>query len=91
MKNKVSDVRNHLVAVMEALNDEAATPEQQAAAIERAKAMSSVAAQYIGAVRVELDAVRLYDDTRMLPSVFETPVQPEARVLSFDPRQRTAA
>lgn len=90
MKNKVSDVRDHLVAVMEALNDEGATPDQQAANIERAKAMSAVAAQYIGAVRVELDAVRLYDETRMLPSVIDTPAQPEARVLSLEPPRRAA-
>jgi hypothetical protein len=87
VKNKVSDVRNHLVAMMESLNDEQATPEQQAVNIERAKAMSSLAQQYVGAVRVELDAVRLFDETRMLPSSVEAPAREEARVLSFDPRR----
>lgn len=87
MKNKVSDVRNHLVAVMEALNDETATAEQQTAALERAKAMSSLAQQYVGAVRVELDAVRLFDETRLLPGSVDMPAQGEARVLSFDPRR----
>lgn len=90
MKNKVSDVRDHLVAMMEAIGDDETTPEQAALNIERAKAMSNVAAQYIAAVKVELDAVRLYDETRMLPSVIDTPAQPEPRVLSFDPKRRAA-
>ena len=73
MKNRVSDVRDHLVAVMEALNDERATPEQLAANIERAKAMSGLAQQYVGAVKVEMDAIRLYDETRMLPTSVDVP------------------
>lgn len=73
MKNRVSDVRDHLVAVMEALNDERATPEQLTANIERAKAMSALAQQYVGAVKVEMDAIRLYDETRMLPTSVDVP------------------
>lgn len=73
MKNRVSDVRDHLVAVMEALNDECATPEKLAANIERAKAMSGLAQQYVGAVKVEIDAIRLYGDTRMLPTSVDAP------------------
>lgn len=73
MKNRVSDVRNHLVAVMEALNDEGATPEQLAANIERAKAMSLVSGQYIATVKVELEAIRLYDETQLLPASVERP------------------
>lgn len=91
MKNKVSDVRNHLVAVMEALNDESSTPEQQAAALERAKAMSSLAQQYVSAVKVELDAVRLFDETKLLPSSVEAPQRDGAQVLPFDPRKQSAA
>jgi len=73
MKNKVSDVRNHLVAVMEALNDPASKPEEQAAAIERAKAMSGLAQQYVSAVKVELDACRMFDETKLLPASVEVP------------------
>lgn len=75
MKNKVSDVRNHLVAMLEALGDESADPEKMAATIERAKATSMVAGTYISAVKVELDAIRLMDDTgRMASSVGDVPV-----------------
>lgn len=90
MKNKVDDVRNHLVAMMELLGDDGKNADETALNIERAKAVSALAAQYTAAVRVELDAVRLYDDTRMLPSVIEAPAQPEPRVLSFDPTRRAA-
>jgi hypothetical protein len=57
-KNKVSDVRDHLVAMLEALGDKDAGPE----VIERAKASSLVAGTYIAAVKIELDAIRLHDD-----------------------------
>lgn len=58
MKNKVSDVRDHLVSMLEALGD----PKADAATIERAKATSLVATTYIAAVKVELDALKLHDD-----------------------------
>jgi len=80
MKNRVSDVRDHLVAVMEALNDERATPEKLAANIERAKAMSGLAQQYVSAVKVEMDAIRLYDETRMLPTSVDTPKEEQRGV-----------
>ena len=87
MKNKVSDVRNHLVAVMEALNDPSSKPEEQAAALERAKAMSSLAQQYVSAVKVGLDAVRLFDETQLLPSSVEAPKRKGAQVLTFEQRK----
>lgn len=54
-RNKISDVRDHLVAMLEQLGDSEIKPE----VIERAKASSNVAAQYIAAVKVEIDARRL--------------------------------
>lgn len=76
MKNKVEDVRNHLVMMLEALGDKDA----DALTIERAKATSHVAATYISAVKVEIDAIRLMDDTGRLPlSVGETQPAPKLR------------
>ena len=69
MKNKMVDVRNHLVAMLEELGN----PEASAAVIERAKATSQVATTFISAVKTELDAIRLYDDTGRIASVIETP------------------
>lgn len=75
MKNKIDDVRNHLVTVMEALNEEGADAETMARTIEKAKAMSSVATSYINAVKVELDAIRLADEVGMLPGSVEAPLK----------------
>lgn len=86
MKNKVSDVRNHLVAVMEALNDESATPDERAAAIERAKAMSNLSAQFVAGVRVEIDAARLMHETGLLPSAVDAPQDTDALPGSNAPR-----
>lgn len=73
MKNKIEDVRNHLVSCMEALNQDDLTPEQSKEAIERARAMSSLATSFTNAVKVELDAVRLADEVGMLPASIAKP------------------
>lgn len=63
MKNKMTDVRNHLVAMLEALGD----PDANEQTIERAKATSLVAGTYISAVKCEIDAFRLHDDIGRMP------------------------
>ena len=73
MKNRIEDVRNHLVACMEALNAEDLTPEDAQGQIEKAKAMSNLANSFIGAVKVEIDAVRLADEVGMLPASITKP------------------
>jgi hypothetical protein len=75
MKNKVEDVRNHLVAAMEALNEDGAKPEEIAQAIEKGKAMSGLATAYIAAVKVEMDAIRLAEEVGMLPASITPPTQ----------------
>jgi hypothetical protein len=75
MKNKIEDVRNHLVSAMEALSAEDAKPEEITQAVERAKAMSSLATSYINAVKVELDAIRLADEVGMLPGSVAEPLK----------------
>lgn len=81
MKNKMSDVRNHLVAMLEKLGDDEVKPET----IEAAKTTALVADKYIAAVKCEIDALRLADDIGRLPvSVEAAPLlerQPQ-RVLS---------
>lgn len=68
MKNKMGDVRNHLVAMMEALGEH----EADANTIARAKATAEVAGRYIDAIKVEIDARRLLADSGMdLPPALE--------------------
>jgi hypothetical protein len=75
VKNRIEDVRNHLVAAMEALNEENLSAEQLAQAVERGKAVSSLATAFINAVKVETDAVRLFDETGMLPGSVAAPIR----------------
>lgn len=77
MKNRMSDVRDHLVAMLEALGDESATPEKMATTVERAKATALVADRYIAAVKVECDALRLGSEIGTLP----TSVAPGVRLI----------
>lgn len=75
MKNKVSDVRDHLVAMLERLGDDDLSAEQMGQVIERAKASTIVATTYIGAVKVELDAIRLAHETGNLIAAVAEPQQ----------------
>lgn len=75
MKNKVSDVRDHLVAMLERLGDDNLSAEDMSLVIERAKTSTMVATTYIGAVKVELDAIRLMDDTGKLANAVSAPQQ----------------
>lgn len=76
MKNKMGDVRDHLVAMLEQLGDADSKPE----VIERAKASAIVAGQYIAAVRCEIDALRLADDIGSLPAA----VDPGTRFITHE-------
>lgn len=72
MKNKIADVRDHLVAMLEALGEDDA----DSVVIERAKATALVADKYIGAVKVEIDARRILHESGIdLPPVLEAPAR----------------
>ena len=57
MKNKLSDLNNHLFAQLERLSDESLPPEELALELERAKAIKGVAKEIIGAGSLHLQAV----------------------------------
>lgn len=78
MKNKVSDVRDHLVAMLERLGDDNLSADDMGLVIERAKTSTMVATTYIGAVKVELDAIRLMDETGKLATAVGLPQQAQA-------------
>ena len=73
MKNKMSDVRDHSVLMLEQLGD----PEVSSQVVERAKASALVAGQYIAAVKVEMDAVRLADEIGCVPTAIDAPAAQE--------------
>lgn len=69
----VKNVRDFLLKQMSELADSDMTAEQAELVIEKAKATSQVAGTYIAAVKVELEAVKVWDETGLLPGAIETP------------------
>lgn len=69
MKNKLSDLNDHLFAQLERLGEEDMTTEQIEAEVERAKAIVSVADQVVGNADLQLKAAKLYGEfgTQILP------------------------
>lgn len=65
MKNKLSDLNNHLFAQLERLGDEDLKGEELAREIERSYAITSVAKEVINNGRLVLDAQRQYDSGNM--------------------------
>lgn len=69
MKNKMSDVRNHLVAMMELLGNKDCSAEDLA----RAKALSELAQTYTNTVKVEVDARKLLGPSELPPAIAALP------------------
>lgn len=85
MKNKISDVRNHLVGMMEELGDmQGRDVDDVKAAVARATAMSTLATTYISGVRVEMDALVLADSLggKLPQSIDQAPAQSQAQIKS---------
>lgn len=56
MKNKLTDLNNHLFAQLERLNDESLSGEQLQDEIERSKAITGVSKEVVSNARLVLDA-----------------------------------
>lgn len=77
MKNKMQDVRDHLVARMEELGNEQIDEKALKSSVERSKATVALADQYIASVKVEIDARKALQGTNVgLPPALEaSPIQ----------------
>jgi hypothetical protein len=59
MKNKLSDLNNHLFAQLERLSQEDLTPEQIKVEIERGEAVAAIADQIVRSSALQITAARL--------------------------------
>ena len=71
-QNRMQNVRDHLVAMMEELKDPKVTPE----ALDRARAISNLAQTFTNNVKVELDFRREANLMNELPDVLKAPALP---------------
>ncbi|EKB56570.1 hypothetical protein [Bergeyella zoohelcum] len=58
-RNKIEDLKNHLFAQLERLNDETISEEQMRSEIEKSKAIEGIAKQIIETERVTIDKAAL--------------------------------
>lgn len=70
MKNKLSDLNNHLFAQLERLSDEDLTPEGIEQEAKRGEAMVAVADQIIRNVALSLQAAKIVSDQGFDPAPY---------------------
>ena len=63
MKNRLTDLNNHLFEQLERLNDEDLTEENLSKEIGRAKAMTEIANSIVSNAKVILDASKFLEDS----------------------------
>jgi len=59
MKNKLSDLNDHLFSQLERLNDEELSDDDLQKEIGRSQAVSQISKEIIGNARLQLDAIKL--------------------------------
>lgn len=68
MKNKLTDLNDHLFAQLERLNDEELSAEEIKAEIERSRAVASIAKEIVSGAQTRLRAAELYANHGVLPA-----------------------
>lgn len=84
MKNRLSDLNNHLFAQLERLGEESLTPERIEQEAQRADAIVAVADQVIRNASLQLQAVKLLADHG---DRFKTALQPMLATAATPPDQ----
>jgi hypothetical protein len=68
MKNKISDLNNHLFAQIERLSEENLTPEQIDSEFKRGAAIVAVADQILRSAHLQIQAAKILSDHGLDPS-----------------------
>ena len=63
MRNKLTDLNNHLFEQLERLNDEELTEDELSKEINRARAMTDIANSIVSNAKVVLDASKFLEDS----------------------------
>jgi hypothetical protein len=74
MRNKITDLNNHLFAQLERLNDEDLTPEQQDIEIRRAHAITGIAKNIVENNKVVMNFLTLAEKAGMDISKINNPI-----------------
>lgn len=61
MRNKISDLNNHLFSQLERLGDESLNTEELQKEIERSKAITQIASQLVESAKVSVDAMKIME------------------------------
>ena len=84
MKNKLTNLTDHLFAQLERLGDETLTPDQITAEAQRTEAIVAIADQITDNARTQLQAAKLFAEhghqvLPLLPQIGRASAQPEER------------
>jgi hypothetical protein len=71
MKNKITDLRNHLFEQMERLNDDKLSPKQLETEINRAHALANLGRVIVDSAKTQVLAAKTLGQGKVLPGITE--------------------
>jgi len=75
MKNKITNLRNHLFLSLERLNDEDLTAEELQQELKRSKAIANIGKVLVGTAKVEVAYIKAVKGADTKSKFLDTPVQ----------------
>ncbi|HRO75767.1 MAG TPA: hypothetical protein PLP27_06445 [Crocinitomicaceae bacterium] len=70
-RNKMEDLRNHLFAALERLNDEDINPEKMKAEMQRAKSIAELSTALVETAKVEIEFIRAIEADGSSSALFQ--------------------
>lgn len=70
MKNNINDLRNHMFAAMELINDDTLTAEQLKVAIDKARALSDLGKVVVESAKTEILYAKMTNNKQAYPTKF---------------------
>ena len=76
-RNKISDLRDHLFAALERIDNDELTNEQIDIEVEKAKAVASIGAVIINSAKVEIDFIKATGRLDTNSEIFKSIIDPK--------------